>query len=135
MTSTLGSKFAFETDPVFKKKEYDEVIKESFKPEFINRIDEIIIFNPLNRNVIKDIAGKFLGQLKNRLKDSDIELTITDKAMDSIVAEGYDETFGARPMKRHIQREIESKLARYIISNPDSKNITVDFENDDYIIK
>ena len=111
------------------------MIKESFKPEFINRIDEIIIFNPLNRNVIKDIAGKFLGQLKNRLKDSDIELTITDKAMDSIVAEGYDETFGARPMKRHIQREIESKLARYIIANPDSKNITVDFENDDYIIK
>ena len=131
MTSNLGSKFAFETDPVLKKKEYDEVIKESFKPEFINRIDEIIIFNPLNRNVIKDIAGKFLGQLKNRLKDSDIELTITDKAMDSIVAE----TFGARPMKRHIQREIESKLARYIIANPDSKNITVDFENDDYIIK
>ena len=135
MTSNLGSKFAFETDPVLKKKEYDEVIKESFKPEFINRIDEIIIFNPLNRNVIKDIAGKFLGQLKNRLKDSDIELTITDKAIDSIVAEGYDETFGARPMKRHIQREIESKLARYIIANPDSKNITVDFENDDYIIK
>ena len=135
MTSNLGSKFAFETDPVLKKKEYDEVIKESFKPEFINRIDEIIIFNPLNRNVIKDIAGKFLGQLKNRLKDSDIELTITDKAMDSIVAEGYDETFGARPMKRHIQREIESKLARYIIANPNSKNITVDFENDDYIIK
>ena len=135
MTSNLGSKFAFETDPVLKKKEYDEVIKESFKPEFINRIDEIIIFNPLNRNVIKDIAGKFLGQLKNRLKDSDIELTITDKAMDSIVAEGYDETFGARPMKRHIQREIESKLARYIIANPDSKNITVDFENNDYIIK
>ena len=135
MTSNLGSKFAFETDPVLKKKEYDEVIKESFKPEFINRIDEIIIFNPLNRNVIKDIAKKFLHQLENRLKDSDIELTITDKAMDSIVAEGYDETFGARPMKRHIQREIESKLARYIIANPDSKNITVDFENDDYIIK
>lgn len=135
MTSNLGSKFAFETDPVLKKKEYDEVIKESFKPEFINRIDEIIIFNPLNKNVIKDIAGKFLGQLKNRLNDSDIELTITDKAMDSIVAEGYDETFGARPMKRHIQREIESKLARYIIANPDSKNITVDFENNDYIIK
>ena len=135
MTSNLGSKFAFETDPVLKKKEYDEVIKESFKPEFINRIDEIIIFNPLNRNVIKDIAKKFLHQLENRLKESDIELTITDKAMDSIVAEGYDETFGARPMKRHIQREIESKLARYIIANPDSKNITVDFENDDYIIK
>ena len=112
-----------------------EDVKTYFRPEFINRIDEIIIFNPLNRNVIKDIAGKFLGQLKNRLKDSDIELTITDKAMDSIVAEGYDETFGARPMKRHIQREIESKLARYIIANPDSKNITVDFENDDYIIK
>lgn len=135
MTSNLGSKYAFESDPVLKKKEYDETIKASFKPEFINRIDEIIIFNPLNRNVIKDIAGKFLGQLKNRLKDSDIELTITDKAMDSIVAEGYDETFGARPMKRHIQREIESKLARYIIANPDSKNITVDFENSNYIIR
>ena len=55
--------------------------------------------------------------------------------MDSIVAEGYDETFGARPMKRHIHRELDLKRARYIIANPDSKNITVDFENDDYIIK
>ena len=135
MTSNLGSKYAFEQDPVLKKKEYEQAIAQAFKPEFINRIDEIIIFNPLNKNVIKDIANKFLNELKKRLKDSDIELTISDTAMNSIINEGYDETFGARPMKRHIQREIESKLARYILANPEVKNILVDFKEDNYVIK
>ena len=134
MTSNLGSKYAFEKDENLKKKEYDEAVKQAFKPEFINRIDEIIIFNPLNKAVIKDIANKFLNELKLRLKDSDIELTISEAAMNSIVVEGYDETFGARPMKRHIQREIESKLARFIIANPDVKNILVDFKDENYTI-
>ena len=134
MTSNLGSKYAFEKDENLKKKEYDEAVKQAFKPEFINRIDEIIIFNPLNKAVIKDIANKFLNELKLRLKDSDIELTISEADMNSIVVEGYDETFGARPMKRHIQREIESKLARFIIANPDVKNILVDFKDENYQI-
>ena len=135
MTSNLGSEFAFEPDKEKKAKEYDIAIKNAFKPEFVNRIDEIIIFNPLNESVIKDIAKKFINQLVNRMKDNDVELSFSDKAIDKISKEGFDPNFGARPMKRHIQREVESKLARFVIANPDCKKILVDVENDDYVIR
>ena len=135
MTSNLGSEFAFEPDKEKKAKEYDIAIKNAFKPEFVNRIDEIIIFNPLNESVIKDIAKKFINQLVNRMKDNDVELSFSDKAIDKISKEGFDSNFGARPMKRHIQREVESKLARFVIANPDCKKILVDVDNDDYVIR
>jgi ATP-dependent Clp protease ATP-binding subunit ClpB len=135
MTSNLGSEFAFEKDPEKKRKAYDEIVKMTFKPEFINRIDEIIIFNPLDQEMIRKVALKFLNIFKNRLKESDIELTVTDKALDKIVECGFDETYGARPMKRHIQREIESLAAKYILENYDVKKITVDVDNDNYVIK
>ncbi len=135
MTSNLGSEFAFEKDPEKKRKAYDEIVKMTFKPEFINRIDEIIIFNPLDREMIRKVALKFLNIFKNRLKESDIDLTVTDKALDKIVECGFDETYGARPMKRHIQREIESLAAKYILENYDVKKITVDVDNGNYVIK
>ena len=135
MTSNLGSEFAFEPDKEKKAKEYDMAIKNAFKPEFVNRIDEIIIFNPLNETVIKDIAKKFINQLVNRMKDNDVELSFSDNAIDKISKEGFDPNFGARPMKRHIQREVESKLARFVIANPDCKKILVDVDNDDYVIR
>ena len=134
MTSNLGSEFAFEKNKEIKTKAYNEVIKQTFKPEFVNRIDEIIVFNPLDKNVIKQVANKFINQLIDRMKDNDINLQISTKTLDKIASEGFDEIYGARPMKRHIQREIESKLARYIISNPDVKNIIIDVKNDAYDI-
>ncbi len=134
MTSNLGSEYAFESDEVLKEKEYQELISRYFKPEFINRIDEIIIFNPLDEKVIKDIANKFIKQLKARLAQNDITLDITDAAMSLIVKNGYDRTFGARPMKRHIQRAIESKLARMIIADPSKKHFMIDAVGDDYKI-
>ena len=99
------------------------------KIECQNRIDEIIVFNPLNNTVIKEVANKFLNQLKNRLKESDVELSISDKAMDKIIELGFDETYGARPMKRHIQRAIESLVAKYLLENYDAKNIIVDLDS------
>ena len=69
------------------------------------------------------------------MKDNDIELIISDKAIENIIKEGFDETYGARPMKRHIQREIESKLARFIIENPNIKRIIVDYDLNQYLIK
>ena len=135
MTSNLGSEFAFEEDEEKKHRQYDMIVKATFKPEFVNRIDEIVIFNPLNETVIKDIARKFLNQLIKRMKENDIELTVTDKAVELICEEGFDETYGARPMKRHIQREIESKLARYVIANPDVRKITVDTDGKNYTLK
>ena len=135
MTSNLGSEYAFEEDEELKAKEYDETIKNAFKPEFINRIDEVIIFNKLDDKVIGDIALKFINGLKERLAQKDIELEIDKSALDKIVEGGYDPTFGARPMKRYIQRNIESILSRYIIENPDAKKITISFKDKKYIIK
>ena len=135
MTSNLGSEFAFEEDEEKKKKEYEDIVKLTFKPEFINRIDEIIIFNPLNQDMIRKVAEKFIKILKNRLKESDIELSISDKAMDKIVEMGFDETYGARPMKRHIQRAIESMIAKYLLENYDTKKIEVDVDKGEYVVK
>ena len=135
MTSNLGSQYAFEQDEEKKKKEYDEVIKATFKPEFINRIDEIIIFNPLNKNVIKDVANKFLNQLKKRISENEKELTFTNEAIDAVCEQGFDPSFGARPMKRYIQRNIESPLARFIIENPACHKIIVDYKDDKFICK
>jgi len=135
MTSNLGSEFAFEIDKLKKEKAYNEVIKNTFKPEFINRIDEIVIFNPLNSEVIKGVANKFLNILKNRLLQNDIEITFTDEALDKIVQCGFDEVYGARPMKRHIQRAIESLVAKFLIENYDAKKILIDVASDNYVIK
>ena len=135
MTSNLGSEYAFEKDEEKKIKEYNEIVKATFKPEFINRIDEIVIFNPLDREMIKKVAEKFINILKARLAESDVELDITPAAMDKIVECGFDETYGARPMKRHIQRAIESPVARFLLENYDCKKILVDVENGEYVIK
>ncbi|MDO4940171.1 MAG: AAA family ATPase [Erysipelotrichaceae bacterium] len=136
MTSNLGSEFAFEKDEDKKQKAYEQIIKATFKPEFINRIDEIIIFNPLDQDVIKQVANKFLTILKDRLAQSDIELVVSDDALNKIVECGFDETYGARPMKRHIQRAIESLIAKFILENYDSKKIEVYLNTDgNYAVK
>ena len=135
MTSNLGSEFAFETNKYLKQSQYEDIVKQTFKPEFINRIDEIIIFNPLDKDMIVKVADKFLNILKNRLKESDIELSVSDKAMKKIIELGFDETYGARPMKRHIQRDIESLIAKYLLENYDTRKIEVDVENDHYFIR
>ena len=135
MTSNLASEYAFEKDVNLKTKKYEEAVKNTFKPEFVNRIDEIIIFNPLDKDVIKDVVNKFLNELKTRLKENDIELVVKDNAISKIVEEGFDEMYGARPMKRYIQREIESKLARFIIENPSLKKIEIDVKDNSFTFK
>lgn len=135
MTSNLGSQYAFEEDEDKKQKEYEDIVKNTFKPEFINRIDEIIVFNPLDKNMIVKVAEKFLNILKKRLLENDIELSVSEKAMNKIVELGFDEQYGARPMKRHIQRYIESLVAKYLLENYDTKKILVDVDNDEYVVK
>ena len=134
MTSNLGSEYAFEKDYEKKRSQYEQVIKQTFKPEFINRIDEIVIFNPLDKETIRKVARKFLDNLAARLKESDKTLEVTDAAMNKIVELGFDEVYGARPMKRHIQKEIESKIAKYLLENYDAKTIRVDCINGEYTI-
>lgn len=136
MTSNLGSEFAFEPDKEKKQQEYDEVIHSYFKPEFINRIDEIIIFNPLDEQVLGQIANKFLNELRTRLAKNDITLDVSDAAMNKIIELGLDPTYGARPMKRHIQREIETLLAKEIIADETKgpKTYHLDYVDNKYLV-
>ena len=135
MTSNLGSEYAFESDKNKKKEEYDKLIKAYFKPEFINRIDEIVIFDPLSKDTIAKIAHKFLDQLIERVKHNDIDLSISDKALDKIVEQGYDVEYGARPMRRFIERQIETLLAKTIIANPDMRASTIDYHDNRFTIE
>ncbi len=134
MTSNLGSQYAFESDADMRDEHYRAEVQKYFKPEFINRIDEIIVFNALNNTVMKQIADKFLNQLKERLQDKDIYLEVTDAAKDRIIELGTDSSFGARPMKRHIQRTVETMVARKILEDPNlaGHTLVVDADEDNY---
>ena len=125
MTSNLGSQYAFEHDANKRNAGYQAEVRKFFKPEFINRIDEIIVFNALNNDVLKKIADKFLNGLSERLAERDITLEVTDAAKERICQIGADPDFGARPMKRHIQRTIETQVAKVILENPDIQGKTI----------
>ena len=137
MTSNLGSQYAFETDLDKREEDYRNEVNHFFKPEFVNRIDEVIVFNALDTNVMKRIADKFLDQLRKRLADKDIELEVTDAAKENIILYGTDPSFGARPMKRHIQREIETLVAKKILEDPTlaGKTLIVDAEDGEYEVR
>lgn len=136
MTSNLGSQYAFDSDKEERNRRYMDEVHKYFKPEFVNRIDEIIVFNALNNEVLIKIADKFLHELAGRLAKKDIALEVTDAAKAKIVELGVDPVFGARPMKRHIQRTIETLIARKMIERGNEGNCTmkVDVENGQYVL-
>ena len=113
LTSNLGSQYAFESGNIHEK--YMEEVKRHFKPEFINRIDEIIVFNALNDSAFIKIAHKFVGLLQKRLADRDITLNVSDAVYNQIAKMGVDPVYGARPMKRYIQRNLETQIAKEMI--------------------
>jgi ATP-dependent Clp protease ATP-binding subunit ClpB len=122
MTSNIGSHFLLdrheneiEISETTREKVFGQ-LKSHFRPEFLNRIDETILFKPLSLTEIKDIVVKMMKELQNRLKEQEIEVTITDSAREFIAVNGFDPIYGARPLKRFIQRNIETKLARAIIA-------------------
>ncbi|MBN2133801.1 MAG: ATP-dependent chaperone ClpB [Sedimentisphaerales bacterium] len=92
-----------------------EALKQVFRPEFLNRVDEVIVFHPLTKDTLRQIIDIQLRYLANRLRDRDMGLDVTDAAKDLLMAEGYDPTYGARPLKRAIQQRIENPLARQIL--------------------
>ena len=108
-------------------------MKKTFKPEFLNRIDEIVYFNKLDNSIVAKICDKFINQLSKRLSNNDKNLTITDAARDKIIEEGYEEEFGARPLKRYIQKNIESLIAYHLLENPNNKDIIVDYKEQFFI--
>lgn len=131
LTSNLGSQYAFEADNHDK---YMEEVKRHFKPEFINRIDEIIVFNALDDSAFIKIAHKFMDQLKERLEKRDIHLHVKDAVYAQIAKMGVDPVYGARPMKRYIQRQIETNIAKKIIEVGAFKesDLTVDYVDGAY---
>jgi ATP-dependent Clp protease ATP-binding subunit ClpB len=92
------------------------IVGTHFRPELINRIDEIVVFHPLNREQLRGIAAIQTQYLSKRLQDRDLDLSFTEAALDLIAAEGFDPVYGARPLKRAIQNEIENPLAQEILS-------------------
>ena len=115
MTSNIGSQILL-SNIENKENEVMNLVNNSFKPEFLNRIDDIIIFNSLDKSVQKDIVVKLLLELSNRLKGNNIYVTFDESINDYILNNGFNESFGARPLKRFIQREIETFLAKEILS-------------------
>jgi len=139
MTSNLGSDLiqtmAPDGDYETMRDAVMEVVGSHFRPEFINRIDEAVVFHPLEKGQIRGIADIQLQMLHERLKERDLALELTDAAITKLVDVGYDPVFGARPLKRAIQRWIENPLAQDILSGrfmPGS-TIVADVENDEFI--
>ena len=111
-------------------------LKQQFRPEFINRIDEIIVFKPLTKPVISKILDKILADLEFRLKDNQIHLEITEEARDYLVENGFDSNYGARPLKRFCSRTIEAELSKMIIENKVSfgMHLVIDVKDNHIII-
>lgn len=119
------------------KAEIDRMLKQNFRPEFLNRLDEIVLFKPLKKEEISKIASLLIDKLAARLKDQNLNLKVTDAALGKVVEGGYDVNFGARPLKRYIQTNIENLLARKILEGnlEDGATVTVDYTRDGFVIK
>lgn len=140
MTSNIGSSYLLEDEGNITQKTKDLVMgemKRRFKPEFLNRVDDIIMFKALDREEIKNIIDIFIKALANRLKDKDIIIEITDEAKNIMIKEGYDPVYGARPLKRYIGNTLETMIARRMIAgeiyngctivvNGEDNNITIE---------
>ncbi len=105
--------------------EVHKLLRATFRPELLNRIDEIVTFQPLSKEQVKQIVDLLLNNVTKRLSDKQLKLSVTDKAKDFIVDSGYDVSFGARPLKRFIQRNVETAIAKTILSDNVKPNSTV----------
>jgi len=130
MTSNLGSQLIQQiTQEGGSQEEIRDavlgVLRQNFLPEFLNRIDETIIFHPLDRAQIRKIVGLQVKRLAGQLAQSDMKLVVTDEALDAIAAEGYDPTYGARPLKRVIQQQLQNPLAGEILKGRFGEGVTI----------
>jgi ATP-dependent Clp protease ATP-binding subunit ClpB len=139
MTSNLGSHIIHEKFDNIKLSEYEkagekakfevlELLKQTIRPEFLNRIDETIMFLPLTKTNVKEIVGIQLNNLKKQLKENDINLVVTEDAFNWITEAGYDPFFGARPVKRVIQKQVLNELSKALLSGTIDKtqNVVLD---------
>ena len=112
-------------------------LKKVFKPEFLNRVDDIIVFNKLTHDEIKEIAGNMLNTLKDRLADMDIDIEFTEKAKDKLADEGFDDTYGARPLRRTIRSKIEDVVSEKLLDESVKKGdkVVCDFVDGDFMFE
>ena len=115
----------------------EELLKRSFRPEFLNRLDQTVFYKPLTREDMKGIVDLLLENLRRRLADKQLSLAVTDRAKEHIIACAYDPSYGARPLKRFIQSAIETLIARVIIGNDPAPGdtLTVDVEDGRLTVK
>jgi ATP-dependent Clp protease ATP-binding subunit ClpB len=137
MTSNLGSHRILEYRGAFEGREYDQMkqavldeMRRHFRPEFLNRVDEIIVFHALSEQHLKEIVEIQLVHLRARLAERHIQIELTDAARTHLVRTGYNPTYGARPLKRAIQKEVETQLGRLILKGEvrDGQSVLVDYD-------
>jgi ATP-dependent Clp protease ATP-binding subunit ClpB len=144
MTSNIGSKRILETDPrLFESEEgrdalrdvLREELRNFLRPEFLNRIDDIIVFRPLSKADLKGIVGIQLRRLEKLVADREIKLQLSESAKDRLVEIGYEPAFGARPLKRAILKAIQDPLAEEILAGryPPGSVLLVDTKGDDFV--
>ena len=136
MTSNLGSEYILENHENANEMVMNE-LRHTFKPEFLNRIDEIIMFKSLSKEVVYEVLDKIIKEIEMRLSDKKITLKLTEKAKNYIIDHSYDENYGARPIKRYVTRNLETVLANAIIEDKIKfgASITVDVENDQFVLE
>ena len=143
MTSNIGSQTLLEgitEDGNIResaKKKVMEQLHAYFKPEILNRIDDIVLFSPLTKEQIRGIIELNIASIQKRLEEDRIHLTLTDAAKDKIAEAAYDPMFGARPVKRYMQRVVETKLGREMIAGRIGENdeVLIDADGDDFTVK
>lgn len=141
MTSNIGSHFLLQstsTDGHIEEDIKDQVFKElhgHFRPEFLNRVDDIVLFKPLTKSDIVKIVEKMIKLLQNRLAEQNLTLQLTDAAKQYLAEQGYDPVYGARPLKRYIQKNIETKIAREIIAGHVSEQMTIDYNGNELVLR
>ena len=141
MTSNIGSSYLLENrgsetiDNNIRQRVLSEM-KQRFKPEFLNRLDDIIMFKPLTTSEIKKIIDIFLNDIEKRLKEKNMSMKVTERAKEFMANEGYDPIYGARPLKRYIENTLETQIARKIISGEfhDGSTIGVDEINENIVV-
>ncbi|MGE7761066.1 ATP-dependent chaperone ClpB [Peribacillus sp. NPDC097895] len=142
MTSNIGSHFLLQSnrmDGGIEDEIKDQVFKElrgHFRPEFLNRVDDIVLFKPLTKQEIVEIVEKMVQQLQVRLTEQNIILNVTEAAKEFIAEQGYDPVYGARPLKRFIQKHLETKIARKIIAGTKGlkEGITIDIDHNELVL-
>ena len=131
LTSNLGAEYILEgikedgTISDDAKKHVEQLLKQSFRPEFLNRLDEIVFYKPLQKNEVSKILDLLIKDLEKRLEDKNIKLNLTKEAKDYLIENGYDEVYGARPLKRFVQKKLETLIAREILEQKILPNTTI----------